>query len=137
MKVNQLFEEPKIVSRKAYGPVLKKFGRAVPQFAADEATAKNLQSYYELGKTIEKVSLSWTKAAKNKNVEAAAKAAGLNISWDEVSHAQEVASNQKLRKALQTAGFDAYADRSVLENTEPMQFVVFDATQVLVAKYKE
>lgn len=137
MRVTELFEEAKIVSRNAYGPVLKKFGRAVPQFARDQATAQTLRSYYELGKSVEKVSLSWTKAAKNKHVEAAAKSIGMDVDWTEEAYAQVVASNQKLRKALQAAGFDAYADYSVLENTEPMQFVVFDATQVLAARYKE
>lgn len=132
MKLQELTEAAWI-TKTMYGPAVRKFGQDLPQFAEDKDTAEALASYSDISEPVTKVVVTYKKPADNKQVEAAAKLKGLDIDWSERSFAQEVATNTALRDALRTAGFDAYADASVLENTEPFQIVVFDAHRIVKA----
>lgn len=108
-------------------------GRKLAQYAKTKNTAEALMSYGDFSGSAVKVELTFEKPAKNKDVEAAFKKVyKKDFDHDEDTHARRVAEDGKVRSALKSAGFDAYMDRSVLENSSPLQVVVFDKSQAKV-----
>ena len=121
---------------KAYGTKFSEESpKQLPQFAKTKSTAEALASYTDLG-AVYAVELTINKPAKNSDLEALVKELGKTPvakngnEWHEYAYAEMVAAVPKVRKALAQKGFDGYADHSVLENTEPMQYVVFSESQV-------
>lgn len=129
--INELLQltEKKI---KAFGP---KFGPTdihFPQFSDERDAAECLSGYAELG-DVYPVEITINKAAKAEDVEVAVEELGLTKELGDFTPAEILAGNPNVRKALEKKGFDGFADLSILENTEPMQYVVFKKSQV---KYK-
>ena len=115
-----------------YGPISASVFQVMPQYAKDKSTAETLYGYYgpNNGKNsdVVKVTITLKKPAKNADVETAARK--LKIDTDSQSLAELCSQKKELRKELARAGFDGYADLSILENTEPFQVVPFDIAAV-------
>ena len=124
-----------------HGPALASFGSSLPQFTEDPDIAQVLISYTDLDfMTAQPMRVYFERGANDVDVERVAEQAGIVFDPSAESHAQRVATDGNLRAALIKEGFDAFAGLSVLENQEPFQVVVFDASRakpVALAKAEE
>lgn len=113
-----------------------KFKKYLPQFTSNKNTAHTLLSSYldYPENSLGKVTLTMNKTASNKDLEAAFSKVhpdqDINDNDDNFSYAEIVTSNTKVRNELKKQGFDSWKGYSVLENTEPLQYVVFTQEQV-------
>lgn len=141
MKISDLLNEATLTeaTKTVWGLKFSKSSKQRVQFTTNKMIAKTLQSYHPTGDNSEvaKFSITFSKPAKNADVHKAWMIVNKSEDEDDVqeffgsnSEAEVVASDNKITKQLQKMGFDAYADRAPVENSEPMQFVVFDAANI-------
>lgn len=107
-----------------------------PQFAKTKSVGEAIAGYYPSDvrdeRQTRKVEVTFSNPADNDVVEAVAAKLKMNIDWACESYAQKVANESRLRNALRRRGYDAYMDRCVFENAEPVQIVVFTREQASV-----
>lgn len=108
-----------------------------PQFAKTKSMGDAIAGYYPSDKSndpecaVRKVEVTFHRAADNEVVEAVAEKLNMDIDWTCESYAQQVAQEARLRAALRRRGYDAYMDRCVFENEQPVQIVVFSRAQAV------
>lgn len=96
----------------------------VPQLVMSESMAKVIQYYTNATGDVHRYSVTLQRPCDDNHVRVFGRPFGFDP--EEISPVEFVSKSPGLRMALKAAGFDSFADWSVLENTEPFQIVVFD-----------